>query len=395
MRFTMNLSTMLSLIFFTSFIFYFIIGWYILSISKGSQKNRVFFAVCLTLTVWSFAFSIANSAADYESALFWRRISAIGWGSLYSIMLHFILILTGHNKIFEKKWTYLLIYLPAVITVFIFSIHGSISRGQYNLHLAASGWLNISVNNNLDWFFNIYYGIYTIASIVLIINWRLKADKRTQKAAAFILGSITDIILSPLIPGGIPQMAPVIILLPITAIFYSIKKYDLLKTSEKLHVIVEGVILNEKSRSKLYLYVSSSLISISFIKIISSYFIYDGSLSSALKFSAVLFVCGIIVQVIDRLKLKLDIKDIIIGIIMSFSIPLITINFIEYASITALLAPATFLMLSVLFNNHRILIMLSITVLLTQLWVWVKMPSMIIQVGAPDYLTRFCLLYTS
>lgn len=397
----MNLSTMLSLIFFTSFIFYFIIGCYILSISKGSQKNRVFFAVCFALTVWSFAFSIANSATDYESVLFWRRISAVGWGSLYSILLHFILILTGNHKIFVKKWTYLLIYLPAVITVFIFSIHGTISRGQYNLHLTASGWLNISVNNNLDWFFNIYYGIYTIASIVLIINWRLKADKKTRKAAqllivsiaaAFILGSVTDIILSTLIPGGIPQMAPVIILIPTMAIFYSIKKYDLLKTSKKYNVVVEGHILNEESRSKLYLYVSSSFVSISFIKMISYYFIYEGSLSTALIHSTVFFVCGIIVQVIDRVKIKLDIKDVIIGVIMSMSIPLITLNFIEHASLTVLLAPAIFLMLSVLFNNHRILIMLSVTVLLTQLWVWIKMPSMIVQVGTPDYLTSFYLL---
>jgi len=396
----MNLPIVLSLIFFVTFIIYIFTGIYIFSISQHSIKNRVFFALCLSLSIWSFSFSIANSAPNYDTALFWRRISAIGWGTIYSIFLHFILILTERNKFLQKKSSYVIIYLPAIITVFIFSLPNTLIKIPYNLVYTSTGWINISVNNFSDYFFNIYYSSFTIASILLIVQWRITGEQKTKKVAqllvisiatAFILGSITDIIFNSMPSGNVPQIAPVIILIPILAIFYSIKHYDLLRAVPENLTTIYGEILNEASRTKLYQYISLSYIFGIFITIISAYFIYQAPLNSVMKFSGGLFLFGFLIQIIRPMKIKEDAKDILIALIISLSIPFITLYSLEYACITVWVSPVIFLILSVLFNSSRILIILGTSIMITQLWVWIKAPIILVTVESTDHITRIFL----
>ena len=56
----------------------------------------------IALSIWGFAFSVDISAPDLDTCLLWHKISAFGWGSLFSILLHFFLDLTGKKKIIGK-----------------------------------------------------------------------------------------------------------------------------------------------------------------------------------------------------------------------------------------------------------------------------------------------------
>ncbi|MGV8906285.1 MAG: EAL domain-containing protein [Acetobacterium sp.] len=389
-----------SLIFYFTFMVYVFLGFYILNNDTVAIRKRVFFNLCMALSIWSLAFSIANSAPDYETALFWRRVATLGWGSLYSFLLHFFIVLTEKSNILRKKWHYVLIYLPAIVTIMVFSLYEPIARTQYNLSYTTFGWINISVNSLWDWFFNIYYGSFTVASLGLILYWGIKTNQQNKKAArllvisittALILGSVTDIILNTFISGTAPQMAPVIIMLPIAAIFYSIRHYDLMKADITISPTKEGEILNEGSRKKIYKYLTLSYFLGGSLNFIASYFIYQADFKFTLFSSGFLVLSGLVIQFFNGLKIKDKVKDIIMVLIMALTVPIITLAYINVAGITVWVAPVILVILLILFRNRRFLIIIGTAIIITQVLVWIEMPAAVVPVGASDHFSRIFL----
>lgn len=141
----MTLSYIYSFVLFITFAIYFILGMYILSLNTGSKLNRLYCIACLSLSIWSFCFSITNSAPDYETAILWRRLASLGYGTVYSILLHFSLILTERTAVLKNKWIYVVLYFPAAVNVIAFGYNAS-AKEQYNLIYTAAGWVNISAN---------------------------------------------------------------------------------------------------------------------------------------------------------------------------------------------------------------------------------------------------------
>jgi hypothetical protein len=142
-----------SLLFFTAFAVYLFFGIYIIHLNPRAALNKLFLVVCISLCLWSFGFSIANSASNAETCLFWRRVSALGWTSIYSILLHFLLLLTGKSSVLKRGWFYVPLYLPALISMYVFSISNNMTAIQYNLARVDYGWINVAVNNGWDLFF--------------------------------------------------------------------------------------------------------------------------------------------------------------------------------------------------------------------------------------------------
>ncbi len=393
----------LSLIFFISFSIYFLIGISMIPNRKHAIKNSVFLAICFVMAIWSLAFSFASNASDYETALFWRRISAIGWGSIYSIFLHFILIITGRDKILSKKWIYVLMYLPALINILCFSLINPIAIGQYNLIHTLNGWINQSVNNYIDWFFNFYYLGFTALAVIIIVHWRITADKNMKKVAriltvslliAVIIGTITDIALSIFYPGEVPQIGNLIIMIPIIAIFYSINRYEILKVKVESIANEEGVILDEVSRVSLFDNITILYVLVSLMSFIALYYMRKFAFSSALSLSLSIFSISIGIQIISHLKIKTDLKDLFVTLLTSLTLPLFISFFIQSASITVWVAPVVLIMISVLFNNRKVLIIISIVALSTQIWVGIIAPKVTVTVDASDHLIRIFFFIT-
>jgi hypothetical protein len=82
---------------YLTFVVYVIFGTYSLTLNTKSRLNQVFACLCFCFALWGFTFAAINSSFTSEEAVFWRRLSVLGWGVAYSIMLHFIIILTEAN----------------------------------------------------------------------------------------------------------------------------------------------------------------------------------------------------------------------------------------------------------------------------------------------------------
>ena len=81
-------STIISFMFFLAFCIYLYWGIHIIRINNREKENKMFLGICIAMSIWAFSFAMSNSASDIKSAIFWRRISAIGWTSVYSMMQH-------------------------------------------------------------------------------------------------------------------------------------------------------------------------------------------------------------------------------------------------------------------------------------------------------------------
>ncbi|MDD3521008.1 MAG: EAL domain-containing protein [Actinomycetota bacterium] len=228
-------SSLFSILFFSSCIVSLASGIFVLLNNRKAPANKCFFALIMAIALWSAGLAIATIAPNAAIAEIWRRFSALGWGTAYSILLHFILILTGAKTILKKWWFYVLMYLPALITVLAFAIPVGINPSPYKLYRTEFGWMNISQNNIWDLIFYAYFISYIIIALVLLLRWGKKSKDKNIKLqslivfisilSAFIVGSFTYVFLSSFFPK-IPQMAPVVMLIPIIAIYHVLKKYS-------------------------------------------------------------------------------------------------------------------------------------------------------------------------
>ncbi|NLK00601.1 MAG: diguanylate cyclase [Clostridia bacterium] len=393
-----------SLLFFIAFAVYLFFGIYIIHLDSKSYLNRLFLGVCIALCLWSFGFSMANSAPSGDIALFWRRFSALGWASIYSLLLHFFLLLTDENRGERLKPTNLpqyllfLLYIPAAVNMYLHSLSSKTTAIHYNLIRMDYGWVNVSSHNIWDLFFYAYYAGYILISLMLLWRWKKKSpDVGTGKKvnlissailAALFFGSLTDVILSSHLKNPLPQMAPVLTLIPIAAIYYSIKNYSLLGKIEEAR---DDTILDERARESLYYHLSMVFIASGLLCFLPRFLPYmtmgEESLHSMLVSSIFLFFIGIAIMIIKLMKDKKT-RSVLIILLALLSIPLITLLFIEYSSITVWAFPIILMITSLVFDTRIPLSLIMVTAVATQILVWVYAPIGDVQMDKIDFLLR-------
>ncbi|NLO97577.1 MAG: PAS domain S-box protein, partial [Peptococcaceae bacterium] len=228
----MHSDWLVALLFFAAGIVVLASGIFVLQGNRKAPPNRAFFALTIAITIWSAGMAMSTIAPNAATCEIFRRFSAIGWGTTYAILLHFILIITG--KLFPRKWWfYACLYFPAFITLLAFAVPSGINPYPYNLQLTEYGWINDVENNIWDWIFYVYFIGFTALGFVFIYQWgKQSADEIVKRQSrlicltiiiAFILGTLTDVVLCSLY-SGFPQLAPVILLIPVLAIYHILQK---------------------------------------------------------------------------------------------------------------------------------------------------------------------------
>ncbi len=233
-----RISANFSLLFFLAALVSICWGFQIIRLNSKSKINRMFLLMCIALSIWSFGFAMANSQTSLSAALFWRRYSAIGWTSIFNIILHFLLLATSEKDRNHFNKYLFLIYLPAIINMYVFALSNNMAPNQYNLVKIDYGWTNIAINRGWDIFYYLYYSLYMMASIFVVWRWsRSIRDKTKVKQARFVLlaiiiatipGAIIDLSVNTFLDKPLPQMAPLFILFPVWSMYYFAKYYNIL-----------------------------------------------------------------------------------------------------------------------------------------------------------------------
>lgn len=397
----MSMPVVFSLLFYTAFCGYLLLGIYILWLNPRNMLNRVFFAATLSLSAWAFCFAMANSAPDYETSLLWRRAASIGWGTAYSVLLHFILILTERTKLLQQRWLYIILYVPVLVNIYAFGISPAAAE-RYDLVFRAGGWINVPLHTPWDQYFNIYYISFSLVGLFLIGQWGMttrEADKKRQSlllilafAVAVVLGTLTDVIVNSFLELDLPQMAPVATLIPVAAIFYSIRRYGLMGRPAENQTAEPGKILSEGNLNRFYEIMSLLFVAGGLLTFAVRHFLFQFETVQVFLFSSVLLLIGLVLQIIQKLPANREIKDMVFVILVSASIPFTTLSFLRFSNMTVWMGPIAFIVLSVIFNRRRMIYWLGASAILTQICAWFLLPSVSMRIDGFTYATRITML---
>lgn len=374
-------------------------GAYIVSVDSREKSNRMFFVLCIFLSVWTFSLAMSISVADMETCFFWSRVSALGWCTFAGILLHFILILTNKRRLLKKWWIYLLIYTPPAVFIYIFALSHDLAILQYNLINTPFGWMNKAENNIRNVLYYIYYYSFIAIGLGVLWHWgEYSGDKRNKQQARIILygfsislisGFILWIIGNELFITGVTQKVSNVMFVGILAMFYSIKKYKLVKMPP---INMDEVILNKRNRTKIYNYLSGGFIAGSLLNIVTRYFIEkQADLNSILTFSGLLLAIGFMIQIAQRAEPLKKYQNYIIMALIGLSIPMITFEFINIASPTIWAFPFILIIVALVYNNRIALVGITVSIFLTQILVFIIKPQAIVEINSSAYVTRLGL----
>ena len=118
------------------------------------RLNRVFFILTSNISAWSFCYALMNIAKDVEMATAVHKTGALFYCSMYAIFLHLLILLTNSEKYFKTKAYHFLLYLPALISIWLYYFYKPVSTAD---HFKTSlGWVYVYPKYNnlfLDYFF--------------------------------------------------------------------------------------------------------------------------------------------------------------------------------------------------------------------------------------------------
>lgn len=395
------LQNIVSIIFYMVFVLYIFQGVYCLGLNKKALLNRVFFFVCLSFAIWAFAFAISNSLTDVENVLIWRRVAVLGWGVAFSLIVHFILILTGEQEILNTQGIYLVLYIPAAITVFVFGISGELAKAQYNLVYTPAGWGNIPVNNFWDTFYNLYYVSFSLVTLILLIKWFRNTTQPGMRKQAYWLivsfsvaiavGTVSEMLANTHLPFKIPSIAPIIILLPVMTFAYSIKKYGFTAAGASKKNQDASVILSDYSHATFVRYIAAVYLSVSLINLFLTLF-YQSELLNEMLFSSICVGLGLVIYGLSFSGWPTIRQDRVLTVILMVSVPMTLSHYQENPLSNALwTVPLILMMMTIIFNYKKMLGIIAGASLITEIILWWQIPEQTVHVGSVNYLSRIAL----
>lgn len=249
----MNVFSLILIVLSVSYIF---LGNKVLQLDKRSLLNRLFFALNLSLIIWSVSSAFYISAHDEATCIFWYKLSSVGFYPMIGILLHFFLVYTKKEALLKKWWIYFLLYVPGIIFSYMEIVFDFYAKAYL---LGSNGWIVTARTDSL-WFWAsiIYIIVYFSANILISYRFQKTVlSQREQKQARLLTITATASLLTglaimalTLFPEfDIPDVTPISGAIWSIGIFYAIVKYKLLSMNpafiaENLfQTIIDSVIL--------------------------------------------------------------------------------------------------------------------------------------------------------
>jgi diguanylate cyclase (GGDEF)-like protein/PAS domain S-box-containing protein len=220
--------------------FYIFIGLYSYKRDKKSKVNIIFFALCISASLWAIGYAFMLISPNIEIANIWRIVSALGWCFFNGLWLSFTLYLRDTNKKNFSSEIQYLVYIAALI----FFISNLIYEPSKVVSSEAYGFVdNLYAATTIGTVFSIYFAALFIAGLV-IIYFQLKNSKKNRvrkqmkiilitSLISFCLVVISDVILPSLgimtFPTGIIEIS-----IGIGGMWYAINKYKFMSISYEL-----------------------------------------------------------------------------------------------------------------------------------------------------------------
>ncbi len=243
------------------------LGLYVLSKGPTRGLNRVFSLFVFSLALWGISEFGHRAAHTHEIAAIWIKLGGFGWCFMASLYLHFTLILTKHESLLKKEFTYGALYLPPVVFLCLFLFTDLI----YEQRAVFTRWGYTAQPGTLSWTFVLYYTLIYILTVFYLAKAQRKGSALDKKQAKSMLAGTTVFLVSgttsnmtfPLFDIELPEIGSwlSIILTLFTAyailrykLFIIVPKLEEIEQTEQKYSLEEGLkyIIKEKKADKSY-----------------------------------------------------------------------------------------------------------------------------------------------
>ena len=213
-----------------------LVGVYILGRNRRERLNQVFFLVSLCFATWSFAFAFWPSAPSKEDAWFWYRFSAVGWTLTPSLLLHFLILLSRHDRLLSRWWGYLALYLPGIYYFF----QAQFGRmGVVDFVQTPFGWSDVYEPLTVSYAgYLLYFSSYICLGMALVFLWGMRTERIAERRQSQILLTTGLPVLAAVALSGIflpmwgirnpPEVAHLIAALWVASIWLAVSRYRMM-----------------------------------------------------------------------------------------------------------------------------------------------------------------------
>ncbi|NLJ70196.1 MAG: EAL domain-containing protein [Clostridiaceae bacterium] len=402
----MKYSLMLSIILYICGCFYMIFGACTIATNINSKANRLFLLLTSSLAIWSFSLSVSNSAATAEESAFCRSFSVFGWGVFSSILLHFILVLTKTERRLNKRIKYITTYLPAFINIILFGPFGYFFEKQYKMVQTDYGWMNMAPMYYAGIWLNLYYIVFSIASLILLIRWWRKLESHTSEkrlAKYFLISvillfsiiTIIDILPDILNKKFFPKLPVLFLLVPTIILFTVLKKFGLLLERRRTIPILRET--DKFSSDRLRLFRTAAVIYMigGAISFLVGYFGKKGALGREILFAAALLLFGVFTRMIPFITKKHAVQNAIFLVICSLSTFYIMIVNAKIGALTVWSVYILFLLFTVIFDYRILAILFTAFCVVIQIVFWIIYPKVFVTINGNEYAIRIVIILFS
>lgn len=245
--------------------------------SGTREAKRVLATLTLvSLSIWALCYAASFSSTNAEESLFWRKLGVLGWGTVYSFLLHFILLITRTLPQKQKTPLLAMLYLPSILSMVFFLLWPAFANQQYHMVFQNGIWVNQWVDTLFNWLY-IAYGLFSILlSMGLLVTWYIRAKNAAEKnqAIAIFLSLLAVIVISlgaNQLLQALYETQVIAILIVMTALFpaltvaYHVKRNSLLFAAEEQPEQLQPQILSAKVRTQVYRVAGMALFLFSFL----------------------------------------------------------------------------------------------------------------------------------
>ena len=236
---------------------YLYLGGYILRSNPRERLNQIFSAICLSFFFWSFAYTFLPGAPSKEHAWVWYRISACGWTLTPSLLLHFFILLSGHDRWLRRRWVIPIIYLPGLYFLAL-AWFGHV--GVVDFVSTRFGWSDVYGPLTFSFaMFLLYFPSSILLGLYLVWRWGRRSELIAQRREAQFIVATGVPVLAAVAASGIfmpwmgirvpPEVAHLIAPVWVLAIWYSVAAYRLMLmtpagvASDILRTMADAVLL--------------------------------------------------------------------------------------------------------------------------------------------------------
>jgi len=207
------------------------LGGYILLKGPKRSLNRIFSLFAFSLAIWGVSEVGHRVAGSTAIAYLWMRGGGVGWCFMPSLYFHFVLIFTKREACLKYKSTYVLLYLPPLIFLYLFLTTDLI----YGQHLVKRSWGYTSLPGNFAWTFVLYYFLLYLRGNYLIGELKKKGSTLEKKQAkplligisVFIVVATSTNIAFPVFDIQLPEIGSAVSLILTLCTLYAILKHKL------------------------------------------------------------------------------------------------------------------------------------------------------------------------